>query len=415
LPGGREVVRQAYFYPPDSPHTLAIPPLADSLASRAGCTLGAMTVEADEPQLGRGRLAADSARAAISRAIGAELPRPSKSPIDNPNFSSRGIWRTARMSVISAFDSVRSQTELGAELPPKLIAIAVISGGPADPERPDDSEVASASASEAVWLDSAIAIAALGDSANAAVRALITPDGSSTAQQEGGSALDSLQRDSLRVATVELWTRAAKRLDPRRQAAAFFVADRVVQGAVPWIQQGERSMSDSLALLRLRAAGAHYQYNEPDAGYTYTLNLLEESRRVLPTGALADAAFLLLLDRAFPSAGTCRSDEFREVIAEGERFLKGTHDRVTTLAVERAVADAYRDIVSLAGGSGSEWANPSDYARESAPARRLALDHYHAVLALDSTSAASRDAWREAWRLAAGLPTVRLRFFCVND
>jgi hypothetical protein len=152
-----------------------------------------------------------------------------------------------------------------------------------------------------------------------------------------------------------------------------------------------------------------------DASYSYTLNLLEESRRVQPTGALADAAFLLMLERVFPVAGVCKADEFRVVITEGERFLKSPHDRATTLIVQRAVADAYRDIVSLSAGAALEYSNPSDYANEAAPARRLALDHYRAVLALDSTSASSREAWREAWRLTAGLPTTSLRYFCVND
>jgi hypothetical protein len=45
-------------------------------------------------------------------------------------------------------------------------------------------------------------------------------------------------------------------------------------------------------------------------------------------------------------------------------------------------------------------------------ARRAAVGHYQAALAVATPGRLKRSAWTEGWRLAAGLAPVRLRFMC---
>jgi hypothetical protein len=47
--------------------------------------------------------------------------------------------------------------------------------------------------------------------------------------------------------------------------------------------------------------------------------------------------------------------------------------------------------------------------------RNLALSHYRAAFALDSTSAQARVSRGDAWRLSAGLVPTQVRYGCTND
>jgi hypothetical protein len=48
-------------------------------------------------------------------------------------------------------------------------------------------------------------------------------------------------------------------------------------------------------------------------------------------------------------------------------------------------------------------------------ARAKALEHYRAAFQLEHGTARAQKAWKEAWRLAAGLPPTTERYFCVYD
>lgn len=41
--------------------------------------------------------------------------------------------------------------------------------------------------------------------------------------------------------------------------------------------------------------------------------------------------------------------------------------------------------------------------------------YYRSALALDPQNPAARAVWREAWRLIAGLPPMRVRYYCIYD
>jgi hypothetical protein len=79
------------------------------------------------------------------------------------------------------------------------------------------------------------------------------------------------------------------------------------------------------------------------------------------------------------------------------------------------VAEAHRDIVGLAEGLGREYADPQDYKDAAPGARRKAIEHFWTALLQAPDTLENRAAWSDAWRLIAGLPPSRLRYFCVYD
>jgi hypothetical protein len=70
--------------------------------------------------------------------------------------------------------------------------------------------------------------------------------------------------------------------------------------------------------------------------------------------------------------------------------------------VHRLVGDAYADIVALAAGAGSEYADSAAFLADAPAARDSALAHYRKALALERVSPEARWSWLEAWRLLAG-------------
>jgi hypothetical protein len=116
--------------------------------------------------------------------------------------------------------------------------------------------------------------------------------------------------------------------------------------------------------------------------------------------------------------GEAEGEDFRTVIAEGDRFLASDSTPEWRARVHLAVADAYRDIVALDAGT-LEYSigDPARHRAEAPRARRQAITHYRAVLEApgDTDPISGSHAWNEAWRLLAGLAPVETRFVCVYD
>jgi hypothetical protein len=120
------------------------------------------------------------------------------------------------------------------------------------------------------------------------------------------------------------------------------------------------------------------------------------------------------------SGNTCGaaagSEAFRVVISEGEALLTKKIDAPTAAQVHFMVGDAYSDIVAIAAGEsgGNGEYDPSQYEAEAETDRAKALQHYRAGLAVDNSSDSAKDAWRQAWHLAAGL-LPNERYVCFGD
>jgi hypothetical protein len=162
--------------------------------------------------------------------------------------------------------------------------------------------------------------------------------------------------------------------------------------------------------------GASFQFDELGKCYEYSGNWLNEARKLDPDGEVGRMAVLDSLARGgAPSLGTDKDqDIFHTVVADGEWLLSKNPDSFTAAQVHFIIGDAYSDIVALAGGAEPDYGDPANYRDEADSARTKALEHYRAGLGIDSSSENARDAWLQAWRLAAGL-LPETRYVYIND
>jgi len=125
------------------------------------------------------------------------------------------------------------------------------------------------------------------------------------------------------------------------------------------------------------------------------------------------------MEHGFDETGMCSAgaEEFSQVIQQGESLLAGARvlPSATLSSLHFMIGDAYATIVWLAKSTDSEYHDPKKYQQVAESARVKALEHYRAAFHLERGTARAQKAWREAWRLAAGLPPTSGRYFCVYD
>jgi len=220
--------------------------------------------------------------------------------------------------------------------------------------------------------------------------------------------------DTQVVTTFRDWLTAAKSLPAGQQAVTLVAADRVldflIHSGVP-LEEAARTEMKSL--------GANYVHDELAGGGVYAHGLLKEAKALAPAGPSADEVLLFQMERGFDETGMCSAgaEEFSQVIQQGESLLAGARalPRATLSSLHFVVGDAYATIVWLAKTTGSEYHDPKKYQQMAESARAKALEHYRAAFKLEHGTAQAQKAWKEAWRLAAGLPPTRGRYFCVYD
>lgn len=124
-------------------------------------------------------------------------------------------------------------------------------------------------------------------------------------------------------------------------------------------------------------------------------------------------------ERGFDETGMCSAgaEEFSQVIQQGESLLSGARwlPMSTLPSLHFMVGDAYATIVWLAKTTDSEYHDTKKYQQTAESARAKALEHYRAAFHVERGIARAQKAWKEAWRLAAGLPPASGRYFCVYD
>jgi hypothetical protein len=106
---------------------------------------------------------------------------------------------------------------------------------------------------------------------------------------------------------------------------------------------------------------------------------------------------------------------FRAVIEQGEAFLRAKPHAAIAGDVHIMVAQAYADIVTLAGGGGWGYADSTAYVAEAPSARARAIEHYQIAFESGASPLRVRQSWPTAWRLMAGLIPTRTFFYCIYD
>lgn len=221
------------------------------------------------------------------------------------------------------------------------------------------------------------------------------------------------------VPLLQDWFKALKAADAGHRAAALLAADSLLTafGSIrPGDQFGTvRSSSAEQSKLRsaLQELGATFEPGFADGFYGYSRNWLNEAKDL----DLDSDGGRLALVTWMSNGGSCQlsgSDNFRKIISLGETLLAKKVDASTAAQVHFMVGDAYSDMVAIAGGVDPNGDYSSVDLGNDADSRARALQHYRAGLALDNTSENAKDAWRQAWHLAAGL-VPHTRYACFGD
>lgn len=423
VPGGRVLTRRAVFYPPELKASAArfVPPLParpDSALVRTDCRLGLLLVVVSRTAAGPDlRPFVDSLQRVLGRVHGApETGRTVHQYWASARWGESARWRDAARTLVTAYDSAGDWRQDVSEAGPRVLAFAHLPAsrlGLSIQEELADEKASFLAAArvDSATLAQALALVDAPPEAAASLRALVRLG--RLYAWEGVP--DSVRIDTLVTPALGRWLAATAGLPRPRRAAALLAADRVLATTAGSVG------SEDAARAITAATGARYAFLPIGGGYAYEANLLTEAHVTDPTGVAGQLAFLTQLEQGFiepACGGDLAGEHFRRVIRDGERFLAQITDSVWRARAHLAVADAYRDIVAISEGMVWSGPDPAHYRAEAPRARERAVAHYRAFLALDAAAGAlvsPWQAWRETWRLLAGLTPAATRFVCVYD
>ncbi len=411
LPDSSRSVRYAYFYVPALTGHSTVPTVTNPEAIARRCVLGAIWVEAGVATGHDAQRNAALTGDALTAIYGGTAL--SWSPRHHFPLGGLSVWnvkaraRTDSTVILSASED----PFIGFGQRTMALAFAPLSRvGPLGEE-----SVGERYQREAALVGQAAVLTGLD-------RPRIAPLLSLLAQAESALAnLTHPDRAALRataVVTFRDWLTAARTLPPSPRAAALLAADHLL--ATRAVQNYfHLDAEDSIpGRVPLEALGAEFDHEYYDDEYVYAHTWLNQALRMDPDGWAGAMAFTALIEVGFDTTGSCAAgqDPFQQVIDRGEAYLPKLTDSSLAARVHFVVGDAYAEIVGLAAGMGDyDYGDPTSFRPRAEAARVKALEHYRAGLAFERGTPAAAGAWRTSWRLAAGLPPVKLRFLCIND
>ncbi len=402
LADGGSVERTAYFFAPERKTEQPLPPQDSDPDLISICTLEHLWVEIMPPTVETGTALAQQLRAALQQRFGAPETKAEVSFLGSAAWDQKSKWKNGNTLIVSAYDQT-----IGGEGRKRVLALVttavadkygfnfgVVKGFEDDyaPTRESLRRVERAAGLE----EQVAALEAFLDASN--------PNREGAPQEPCGDGAELPK-------VLTRWLETAKQWEGQRRAAVLLVADL----ATTVSQKCYLDENQEATRGQLKALGAGLEYSPLGAAWVYTRSWLRQVVRTQPTGQIGEMAFVEWMGTGFREGCCCQGESPERVIKEGERYLQQKRTPETEAQVHFLLADAYRDIVALAGGAGMEYGSPEVYEPQAPQARLKALAHYRAGLKLESQSEQAQHAWREAWRLIAGLTTGETRFFCVYD
>jgi len=161
--------------------------------------------------------------------------------------------------------------------------------------------------------------------------------------------------------------------------------------------------------------------DELGGGLYYPHDLLWRIWEDYPETAWGERVFVLMLDRGWDTSATCEKgeDQIREVIRQGEAFLRQRPGSPYRGVVTLLVAEAYASWWSLsnepAGSGMSAYVDPKQFQEGAEAARRKAIDYFGEVLQLAPGTGFCRFALEVLPPLRDQQVLDNYRFFCVYD
>ena len=370
VPHGRTISRHAFFFLPEGAGISFPLPNARSLER---CRLGAVWLSFEEPDT----LVGDSLAATLRAALGIQFPVVSETLPALTRWPARRIgsyWRSGGTLMETAFRE--GEIVVAASFPFALEEehLQCYPQCPLEESSPGEA------------IDNGISIirqaAALGDLPPARLAPVLGL--LAEIRPSLGSGTEARVPARRLVGVLQRWL-ADSGQSARERAVTLLIADRLL--ALSW------SSVDRATRAQLSALGAEIVDLPSDVlGFSYDLNWRRRAYvldRRGPIGALAMAG--MIRDSSF---GDCRADAYTDVIRVLEPFL-ATPVGARSAWAHLALADAYRDMLTLASGGGSMSFEPIERLQRATPGellkiRNLALSHYRTAFALDSASAQAR-------------------------
>lgn len=215
---------------------------------------------------------------------------------------------------------------------------------------------------------------------------------------------------------LQEWLTQLKTFPAERRAAGLLAADHLLLATQTpvvdlswWPKQDKKEWP-------IENLNANFSPSHSNAGYLYTGDWAKQARELDPSGAVGQMATIGSMAHASCN-GEDSDDPSRKVILEGEKLLSEGLDAPIAAQVHFMVGDAYSDFVAFAaqGLNAQGAADPNKvFQGEAKLDRAKALEHYRAGLAVDNASQNAQDAWRQAWRLLAGVQPEQ-RYVCIEE
>lgn len=169
---------------------------------------------------------------------------------------------------------------------------------------------------------------------------------------------------------------------------------------------------------QLKSYGLTISWAELGGSYEYQDDLLWVLWHDYADTPSGEDAFVLLLKHGWDTSSVCAkgSDQFRDVIREGEAFLKQHPENAHAAAVDYDIAQAYETWWSLgkAPQNNEEEVEPERYV-DGASAGERALDYYNQLTHNYPQSSEAACAKSFIDLLQQGKDTRQRRYFCVYD
>lgn len=216
---------------------------------------------------------------------------------------------------------------------------------------------------------------------------------------------------------------AAKKAPAGRRPAILFAADLVASHL--WCDKFNARDEVTPDCARLQSDLARYDLTlENDhlgGGLYYPRSLLWRIWGDYPETEWGERVFVLLLDRGWDTSATCEKgeDQIREVIRQGESFLRQRPGSPYRGAVTLLVAEAYASWWSLsnepAGSGMSAYVDPKQFQEGAEAARIKAIAFFEEVLQLAPRTRLSKFALHVLPALRNQQVLDNYRFYCVYD
>lgn len=398
---GRRWTRSVYFYDPQPPADDALPTAGASGQEILGntCQLGLMWIDIPEENPTVGTKLSENIQAALASQHGPGLTTPRFGPggFGSAGWTAIRQWSVDGAVLIVAYDQFKGQPHR------TLVRLAFANSDALHDLIQETRQTHTDIIAKIAELVGKVKEVGMPPPATAEMVALLQEHDYFTGQNRPS--------DTKIAATFRNWLTAAKPLPAGQQAVALVAADRVLTflGVT----------TETAGSVAIRSLGATYVHDELAGGDVYTHGLLKKAKALAPPGPAADEVLLYEMELGFNEGGACSAgaEEFKQVIQQGESLLAGARALPpwTLASLHFMVGEAYATMVWLAQTTNNEYHDPKAYQPAAESARAKALEHYRAALQLERGTARAQKAWKEAWRLTAGLPPTSGRYFCVYD